>query len=623
MALSPTTQTNFGLSANRIYDPLYGLSAKTSSVVSVGIDTGLLGSGSLGENIEQYLVQRDTGQKDGFWAGLGYRIGQVGFATGNLLGADGPSVEEGKPLTRDDWLESEYHREGLEYKDGLTTTSARALANRHDRDERRNFVMSKATGYQTGVFVTSTILSSMFDAKGVAFGLGAAGVVRGGLAVGSAASAVRGTGVMGRAVKSAMAGNISRATAMSGLGARRAGQGAVEGLKKFKPTLKTVGAEATLSSAAVAGTALSAADVLQADYTAADFAFDMAASIGISVGLSAFGKAAFSVWAKYMPQDQIDPALELALKQIEAGEKVDVKAAMEMQIAEQYVPLTTLPPEARVPVVTQIGKKKQYEAVYKNENGQYAVAKGRGRTQEEAVAELERVYKTADIAGQFNSTYTPEYYRNALNVQEIEDLKRGFDVEAKEAEEFKRITGRSLQEAEAEISRLEAELENVQATRGESQIRKAQKRLDKSTQDYDNAVGQARSEIDAQYSQITRGLELAKKDLIEMQKQQALPQFQQWTARQMSDSVENQAAFAGREQNNAAYVERANQAPKGDSTVASAKDSGEMQGLKEIMEDPNTPNAVKAEIEAQFKSIENARRMPQIMRRYLACRGGA
>lgn len=54
-------------------------------------------------------------------------------------------INDGKPLSKEDWKNSEYYRDGLEYYDGMTDTSANILARRHDTDALSSFVRERSS----------------------------------------------------------------------------------------------------------------------------------------------------------------------------------------------------------------------------------------------------------------------------------------------------------------------------------------------------------------------------------------------------------------------------------------------------------------------------------------------
>lgn len=116
-----------------------------------------------------------------------FRMGELYFAE-----------RSGKKLSKDDWSQSEFYREGLSVgEDGITDEAAAVLAERHDYRTRRDRILSRAhEGFGTSaIMLTGGFVGSIFDPLAV----GAAFVP--GLAVGRMASSASQAGRLQRAAK--------------------------------------------------------------------------------------------------------------------------------------------------------------------------------------------------------------------------------------------------------------------------------------------------------------------------------------------------------------------------------------------------------------------------------------
>lgn len=605
----------------KIFDQSQLLQAvQTGDVLSSGAMEGWGGAGSSLANVESFLIERDTGREQNL---LGYGIGAAIYHTGNFIEnvlGGGETEFDRKPLTKEDWLESNFYRPDLEYKDGLTNQSARIMASTYDREQNKNFILSKASGWQTAGFSTSSILTSLADPKGIAAGVGAGAVVRGGVAAYTGARTVLGSGAVGTATKAVIAGKVAQAGAISSSAITKGNQAAIKSLSGFKYTKKVVAAEAFVGTAAMAATGFQAEKVLGREYGVDDLAVDFAASIGLSVGLHIVGKYIGKAWLKTSSPRDIDLVSGIVEQQINKGDKVDVMPAVEAQMAERYIPLSTLEPSARKPKVTQVGRKKQYEAVYQNEHGIYSVVKGKGKTPEEAIADLENIYRSGEVtAGEYNSFYTPEYYQEALRVQDANDRVSAFDIDAEENAEFARIYGEEYDTALDRIIDLEQEIENLKQTRGKSKVAKAEKRLNAEQKKFDDALTQALSSVNDRFTAIKRERDLMRENLKQMQMDLAAPNFVGWVKKQLSDNPVERAAGVD-DVNTQKYTDQANEVKNGDEYVSSSQSQNEIESLREMALDENMPQEFKKIIKDQVKDVETSKKVKQAYQSFLLCK---
>jgi hypothetical protein len=416
-----------------------------------------------------------------------------------------------------------------------------------------------------------------------------------------------------------MAGRVSRANTAIGATIARGNDAALKSMGAYKQTFKGIAAEAALGAGATGATAFGAEEVLGRQYGIEDVAIDFLASVGISYGLHAIGGYIGKVWLKTSHAKDIEAIHSIVTSQLQNGEKPDIRPAIDAQMAERYVPMSTLRPDQRVPEVTRIGRKQQYEAVYAGEEGIYAGVRGRGKTPDEALADLQSIYETGRVkAEEYNTSYTPEYYREALRVQEKRDALKSFDIDAEEKAAFKQITGESIDDFENRLIDLEKEIENVRATRGDNKAKKLEKKLDAASKKYDDAFGMAVNNVDARYSTLKNEAMRAQKDLVKYQKKLTAPKLKEWMDRQLSSDPRGRVAGTD-DINTQAYVDEANKVQNGDPAVSSAADDGEIAGLQSMLTDDNIDAEFKKSIESQLKQIETATKMPEAYRAYVAC----
>lgn len=593
---------------------------ETGDVLSVGLVEGFTGAGSGRANVDALLIGRDTGEEQNIF---GYGIGAAIYYTGNFIEnilGEGESAYERQPLTKEEWLESQFYRPDLEYKEGLTNQSARVMANVYDREQKKNFILSQASGWQTAGFYSSSILGSLPDPKSLLMGGVAAGAVRVGGGVYTGARAAFGSGAVGSATKLAMAGEASLATSVVGASIVRGNIAARNAINGFKTTKKSIAAEAALGTAIMAGTGFEAEKVLGREYGIEDVAVDFLASIGMSVGLHVIGGYIGKAWLKTSSANDIDVLSGIVEQQIATGKKVDVIPAVEAQMAERYIPLSNLAPNNRTPDVVQVGRKKQYEATYKNEQGIYAVVKGKGATPEEAIADLERIYQSGEVAaGQYNTVYTPEYYQEALRVQELNDQVSLFDIDRQISDEFKLETGETLSEAQKRIAELEQDVQNIIETRGVKKGNRATAKLEKEIKKFDDAKALATRKVNNRYSGLKKAQRDSQQALMQMQRDLAAPNFVGWVNKQLSDNpADNAAGLEGLSPQK--YVDAANQVDEGSPEIASAKNNGEIEALKTIAQDENIPVSLKNIIDNQVKEVETSKKVYQVYQSFLLCK---
>lgn len=83
-------------------------------------------------------------------------------------------------ITPDEWKNSPNYRDGLVYFPGMTDKSAEILAQSHDDTKAREYVMGKASGFQTAAGFGAALGTGIFEPKNIASGV-AAGILTEGL----------------------------------------------------------------------------------------------------------------------------------------------------------------------------------------------------------------------------------------------------------------------------------------------------------------------------------------------------------------------------------------------------------------------------------------------------------
>lgn len=584
--------------------PVARMGVGTGAVMGAGIGEGFTGATSLAANINAYLVERDTGRQQNM---LSWGLGAAVFNTGNFvetLFGGGETEEDRMPLSKEEWQESEFYREGLEYKPGLTVRSARILQQTRDTEERNAYIMEQASGWQKGGFFVSAIAGSLADAKNWAVGGASAGVVRGGYAAFSGVRAVSQSRAVGLATKAVVAR-----------------QAATGGFTGYKTTKKGLVAEAALGAGIAGGLGFEAERVLGREYGVGDVVLDFLVGGIISVSIKSLGDAAGRMYLKHASADDINALHGVMNAQTTNGEVTNVTPLMQAQLAERYIPFSTLSPDSRVPEVSRIGRKKQYTAKYKGEAGMYSGVTGRGKTPEEAIADLESIYRSGEVGDQkFNTVYDEDYFKDALSVQEMKDRLALFDIDAERDRAFLNIYGESLDAAESRISTLEEKLVAAGETQKKGQISKAKKELDAEEKKFEEAVAAANADVDSRYSAIKEQHRAARDALVEKQKQLTAPLLERWTRQQLSPDPRSKVAGVDNENaNTQAYVDEANQAANGDPAEAAAKDAGEIAALESMAQSESVPAEFRELIKGQMETMAVAKKLPEAYRNYMAC----
>jgi hypothetical protein len=162
---------------------------------------------------------------------------------------------EGEPISKEAWKESDHFREGLEYYDGMTTSSAEFLATRKDEEEARADVISRATGWQSAAGILSSFGAGVFEPLNLGVGLVTFGA---GTALSRLAS-------VGKNVK-----NLAR-------------------YGKYVPAATKGAAEGVAAAGIIEAATYNARQDLQSDYDVYDSLFNFGTSLILGAGLNVGG----------------------------------------------------------------------------------------------------------------------------------------------------------------------------------------------------------------------------------------------------------------------------------------------------------------------------------------------
>lgn len=288
-------------------------------------------------------------------------------------------------MDKEQWEASEYYREGMHYNKNMNVAYARVMAERHDREHRHSFLLSRAsTGQMAGATVVS-IAAGIFEPVNLAAGVGVSAAMT---------SAIRSAGMS--------ATSLSVASTVAGSPLRRI---TTEGL------VAGVGLEVLAHE--IVG-------VTGEQYTLADSFINIATSIAAGAVIHGIGSAYGRMRSKLADGDYINTVQQVVNDAVLNGR--DPMAAVEIvnmaANADSVPKFTTLTPEEFAS--PKIAKTKDgFVAVYENEGGVLAGARGVGKTQEAAIASLVEHYNT-DFMHK-NAKYSQDYIQATSRIQSIED----------------------------------------------------------------------------------------------------------------------------------------------------------------------------------------------------------
>lgn len=256
------------------------------------------------------------------------------YAAGTRQYSDSGFAEDNDlPLSKEEWQESDWYRDGLEYQEGLTAMRAQILAQRKDAVDRNNFLRSHADAGVTGA---------------------ALGLV--GNMVGAAFDPINYIPVFGYGAKAFLATKV-------GVGAIRAGKGAKAAIEAAKTAARITGTQAEVAVAgkvgavgarairgateAGVGTTIQQPLIMHAEREGQeDYDVYMAmANIAIATGFGTTFGAAAGMLGRVRPETRTE-AFSKAIDDIAADRPVDVapviKPALEKIRQKQQTELDNL-----------------------------------------------------------------------------------------------------------------------------------------------------------------------------------------------------------------------------------------------------------------------------------------
>lgn len=364
----------------------------TFKALSTGIDSGLEAPGSLREDVDAAFVQREL---SGEMTPLHYMAKIEGM---------------GVPMSKEEYEDSTFFRDNVEYREGMTVAVARVLSQREDALQERNFLIQQSEGFvANGAFFVGALLGSVADVKNLIAGVAAGGAYGLGAKFVSAARTAK--NVMATANNSrtaALAANTSGTMSLAARGGK-------------------ILTESTLATIPAVTTGLQNEPILATEYGIGDAFLDLGASAIFSVALASGTRGVRRVYNKYANiSDRVDVA-DIARAQFRANEHIDVETVMEAQMAEKVQPFSTLRPNDKPTV--RVKKDGTAEARFDAEDGTMAGIKAKGATPEEALINLQRMYRE-DIEGAAKQLdMHPDQLKLVRDVQDLKQQHTEFNLD--------------------------------------------------------------------------------------------------------------------------------------------------------------------------------------------------
>lgn len=233
-----------------------------------------------------------------------------------------PKVDETaiQPMSEEDWRESEFYRDGLDYDANMTPKLAEILADRKDKRDRREDILNRYDGNAlsgTALF-TTRIMTQLLDPVGVAAGF---------------------IPVVGQARYLALAERLGRPGA-------RLVVGATEGL---------------VGNALVEPLVFAAAQRDQLDYTMADSLANIAIGGVFGSGFRTVGGAVADALSK-RGRRMLDNAADLSIRQAAVGADINVAPVLRADYEARIADVKTAQAKAAAKAVDDVIKARQAEA---------------------------------------------------------------------------------------------------------------------------------------------------------------------------------------------------------------------------------------------------------------------
>lgn len=486
-------------------------------VLQAGFQAGFEGPGSAAQDVAAVDIATETGQEVGLFQ-RGSAI--LNSALFGILSED-TQEEPAQAVTEEEWKASPYFRENLKYQEGMTTRAAEIIANRYDRQQDRDFVLSQSEGVlQSGIGLVGGFAGAMADAKNVAISAAVAAatpLVVGGVTAPAAPLAAGGAAVT--------VGGL-RTLAKFGTTLTRLNSAGIQALKASRTArLSAVLGESVVSTLPQVVTGLQNVELTQEQYTVQDATLDLLASAGLSVGAHKAGEAISAAWRRYSTPDAMTEVAHVALQQIKAGERIDVQPLVASKISD-FTPARLSVPEP---------------AVRKMEDGRWEATIGTeafiGRTQTEAVASAREAALSDSLTAVREAGYSPEAVAQIEEVLRVKMQRMPEQVEA------------DLLDATPAVRQAREELrvaEQALAGASKNKVKVAERLVNSARERVAAAEAAARPQVQQVLTQnrLTFERQVAEADdrIRDIQRREAARMMPDYAKRQLDNSVEGQAA---------------------------------------------------------------------------------
>ena len=345
---------------------------------------------------ETEIIAKTEGQELSAFQNFGLAVGEIfsnpfdGGTTDvvrhmvNMFAPDVPSERMENSgynvkITEEQWKSSPHYREEINYHPNMNEAYAKVLAERHDREKRQIDIIENQEGL-------------IENAVGLLSGIGAGVVEPNNLLAG-----VAGAGAVGAGIKTLqVAGKVIPQTFQQGIG--------------------RIGVEGVVSAAPLEVIANQNARITGEDYDYMDSAMNLMASVLLSSAIHGGVKV---YEAKVLKNRELEARQVFDHALAEGRDPQDaVNVFAKIKSAETFVPLSTIGNRADAEI-NIVKKGNTYYADYKDEGGILAGAKGKGKTEAEAKADLDRYY-----TGENNlqsSDITEGYLATLRQIKELEE----------------------------------------------------------------------------------------------------------------------------------------------------------------------------------------------------------
>lgn len=256
--------------------------ATTGQVVSSFVEDAFKGEGSLQQDIRASQFSTAVGESSGL-------VGSV------ITEEEATKLRASPKLSEDEWKTSPFFRKGLEYHPGMNQAAAQILAETEDDRNRRAFVASKATGWQTAAGFAAAFGAGMVEPKNLSTGLAAAAATEG----------------LGFAVPT-----VGRLLQFGGK------------IGKYRALMARGGTEGALSAAITEPSNRESSKILQGDYDLTDSLINLTMSTVLGAGLQVAPRAIGDLRSNR--REIVAEEFDTAVRQVIEGKPIEVEAVGEI-----------------------------------------------------------------------------------------------------------------------------------------------------------------------------------------------------------------------------------------------------------------------------------------------------